>query len=64
MPPKVSILIPTYNYAHYIGEAIESALNQTYNDFELIIIDDQSSDNTDEVVARYLTDSRVRYYKN
>jgi glycosyltransferase involved in cell wall biosynthesis len=64
MSPKVSILIPTYNYAHYIGEAIESALNQTYNDFELIIIDDQSRDNTDEVVTRYLTDSRVRYYKN
>jgi glycosyltransferase involved in cell wall biosynthesis len=64
MSPKVSILIPTYNYAHYIGEAIESALNQTYTDFELIIIDDQSRDNTDEVVARYLTDPRVRYYKN
>lgn len=64
MNPKVSILIPTYNYAHYIGEAIESALNQTYTDFELIIVDDQSKDNTDEVVARYLADPRVRYYKN
>jgi glycosyltransferase involved in cell wall biosynthesis len=64
MDPKVSILIPTYNYAHYIGEAIESALQQTYTDFELIIVDDQSADNTDEVVARYLGDTRVRYYKN
>jgi glycosyltransferase involved in cell wall biosynthesis len=64
MTPKVSILIPTYNYAHFIGEAIESALAQTYTDFELIIIDDQSRDNTDEVVARYLGDSRVKYYKN
>ncbi|HTE24832.1 glycosyltransferase family 2 protein [Flavitalea sp.] len=64
MSPKVSILIPTYNYAHYIGEAIESALNQTYTDFELIIIDDQSKDNTDEVVAGYLTDPRIKYYKN
>src|SRR5688572_30003299 len=64
MNPKVSILIPTYNYAHYIGEAIESALNQTYTNFELIIIDDQSNDNTDEVVTRYLTDPRVKYYKN
>lgn len=64
MNPKVSILIPTYNYAHYIGEAIESALNQTYTDFELIIIDDQSKDNTDEVVARYLSDPRVSYHKN
>lgn len=56
--------MPTYNYAHFIGEAIESALNQTFTDFELIIIDDVSSDNTDEVVTRYLTDPRVRYYKN
>ena len=64
MKPKVSILIPTYNYAHYIGEAIESALNQTYTDFELIIIDDQSKDNTDEVVEKYLSDPRVKYYKN
>ncbi|RYE58648.1 MAG: glycosyltransferase family 2 protein [Sphingobacteriales bacterium] len=64
MTPKVSILIPTYNYAHYIGEAIESALNQTYTNFELIIVDDQSKDNTDEVVSRYLKDTRVKYYKN
>lgn len=64
MTPKVSILIPTYNYAHYIGEAIESALNQTYRDFELIIVDDQSTDNTDEVVAPYLKDPRVQYHKN
>ena len=64
MKPKVSILIPTYNYAHFIGEAIESALNQTYRDFELIIIDDQSKDNTDEVVENYLSDPRVKYIKN
>jgi len=64
MKPKVSILIPTYNYAHYIGEAIESALSQTYRDFELIIIDDQSKDNTDEIVEKYLSDPRVKYIKN
>jgi glycosyltransferase involved in cell wall biosynthesis len=64
MTPKVSILVPTYNYAHYIGEAIESALNQTYTNFELVIIDDQSKDNTDEIVAGYLGDPRVKYYKN
>jgi glycosyltransferase involved in cell wall biosynthesis len=62
--PMVSILMPTYNYGHHIGEAIESALNQTYADFELIIVDDVSSDNTDEVVTRYLADKRVSYYKN
>lgn len=64
MNPKVSILIPTYNYAHYISEAIESALDQTYTDFELIIVDDRSSDNTDQVMEKYLSDKRVKYYKN
>ena len=62
--PKVSILIPTYNYAHHIDEAIQSALNQTYTDFEIVIVDDHSTDNTDEVVEKYLGDKRIRYYKN
>ena len=62
--PTVSILMPTYNYGHHIAEAIESALGQTYGDFELIIVDDVSSDNTVEVVEKYLTDTRVSYYKN
>jgi glycosyltransferase involved in cell wall biosynthesis len=62
--PSVSVLIPTYNYAHFLPECIESVLAQTFTDFELIIVDDQSSDNTDEVVQPYLADPRVRYYKN
>jgi len=62
--PVVSVLMPTYNYAHYISEAIQSVLDQTYQDFELVIIDDRSSDNTDEVVKPFLADPRVRYYKN
>jgi glycosyltransferase involved in cell wall biosynthesis len=61
---KVSILIPTYNYSHYIDEAIQSALNQTYSNFEIIIVDDMSTDNTDEIVGKYLNDKRIRYYKN
>jgi GT2 family glycosyltransferase len=63
-PPRVSVMIPTYNYAHYLDDAIQSVLNQTYNDYELIIVDNASTDNTDAIVAKYLYDPRIRYYKN
>ena len=62
--PRVSILIPTFNYAHYLEDSIPSALNQTYTNFELIIVDNGSTDNTREVVAKYLSDPRVSYYRN
>ncbi len=58
--PFFSIVIPTYNRAHLIGKSIESVLNQTFSDFELIIVDDGSTDNTCEVVAGY-NDSRIKY---
>lgn len=57
---KVSIIMPTYNRGYIIGRAIESVLGQTYKDFELLIIDDGSTDNTQEVVKGY-SDSRIRY---
>jgi glycosyltransferase involved in cell wall biosynthesis len=62
--PTVSILIPTYNYARYLDEAIQSVLNQTFQNFELIIVDDQSKDNTDEIVQKYLSDPRILYISN
>jgi glycosyltransferase involved in cell wall biosynthesis len=62
--PKVSVLIPTYNYAHFLDETIQSVLDQTFSDYELIIVDNNSTDNTDEVIAKYLIDRRVRFYKN
>jgi glycosyltransferase involved in cell wall biosynthesis len=62
--PKVSVLIPTYNAAAYLNEAIQSVLDQTFSDFELIIVDNCSSDNTCQVVANYLTDPRITYKKN
>jgi len=58
----VSVVMPTYNHARFIGEAIESVLNQTYENFELIIIDNYSTDNTAEIVASY-KDNRIKYLK-
>jgi glycosyltransferase involved in cell wall biosynthesis len=60
--PKVSVLIPTYNYARYLPEAIESVLAQDFRDFELLISDDCSSDGSAEVIARYAAqDRRIRF---
>lgn len=56
----VSIIIPAYNYAKYIREAIDSALVQTYSPIEVVVVDDGSTDNTAEVVKSY-SDPRVRY---
>lgn len=63
-PPKVSVVIPTYNYGHFLDETIQSVLDQTFTDFELIIVDNRSTDNTVEVVKKYLADSRVSFYVN
>lgn len=60
----VSIIIPTYNRAHLIGATLESILAQTYINWECIIVDDGSTDNTNEVVNNYvIKDSRFRYHK-
>jgi glycosyltransferase involved in cell wall biosynthesis len=63
MAPKVSIVCPTFNGATrgYLREAIESALDQTFKGYELIIVDDGSTDHTKEVCEPYLEDSRVHY---
>ena len=59
--PAVSIIMPAYNVAPYIGEAIRSALAQTFTDFELIVVDDGSKDTTAEIVkAMAIEDERVR----
>jgi len=58
--PKVSVLMPAYNAEKYIGEAIESILNQTFRDFEFIIIDDCSTDKKWEIIQNYSKiDSRI-----
>jgi glycosyltransferase involved in cell wall biosynthesis len=61
--PLVSVIIPTYNRAHLIGETLDSVVIQTYENWECIIVDDGSSDNTDEVVGKYVKgDTRFKYY--
>lgn len=61
--PLVSVVTCTYNRAHLIGETIRSVLQQTLQDFEYIIVDDGSGDNTEEVV-RAFNDLRISYYKH
>lgn len=59
----VSIIIATFNRADLIGEAIESILEQSYSDWECIIVDDGSSDNTEEVVSKFIErDKRIQFY--
>jgi glycosyltransferase involved in cell wall biosynthesis len=61
--PQVSVIIPTYNRALFVGEAIQSVLGQTFSDFELIIVDDGSTDDTETVVAQF-NDLRIRYIRH
>lgn len=61
--PLVSVLMPAYNTAQFIGDAIQSILSQTFSDFELIIVNDGSTDRTEDVVLSY-QDNRIRYFKN
>jgi glycosyltransferase involved in cell wall biosynthesis len=58
--PKVSVIIPTYNRGYIVRQAIESVLEQTFKDFEILIIDDGSTDNTREVIQG-ISDMRVKY---
>ncbi len=61
---KVSIIIPTYNRGELIGETIESIIDQSYSDWELIIIDDGSSDETEKIIEGYIkNDKRINYYE-
>ena len=60
-----SVIIPSYNRAHIIDRAIQGVLNQTFQDFEIIIVDDGSIDNTQEIIKNFSNDLRVKYiYQN
>lgn len=59
----ISILVPSYNYGHFISECLDSVIRQSYSDWECIIVDNGSTDNTAEIVKSYTTkDPRFRYY--
>ena len=60
--PFFSIVIPTYNRAHLIGNTIQSLLAQTFTDFEIIVVDDGSTDDTEKLIGE-MDDVRIRYYK-
>ena len=60
MNPKVSVIIPNYNHARFLEARITSVLNQTYHDFEVIYLDDASTDNSNEVFSRFAGDNRIR----
>jgi len=60
---KVSVIMPTYNSAHFISKSIESVINQTYPNWELIIVDDGSTDNTRNIINEYIQlDKRIKYF--
>jgi glycosyltransferase involved in cell wall biosynthesis len=63
--PTISVVMPVHNDEQYVAEAIESILNQTFGDFELIIVDDGSTDNSPEVIDSYAAkDGRIRVIRN
>ena len=63
MNDLVSIVMPSYNTGQYIASSVESVLSQTYQNWELLIVDDCSTDNTDEIMASF-HDERIKYFKN
>ena len=60
---KISVLIPVYNAEAFLENSINSILNQTYRDFELLLLNDCSKDNSEKIIKTY-TDSRIKYFKN
>lgn len=65
MNPMISVVMPVYNAEKYVAEAIDSILNQTYGDFEFIIVDDCSTDNSYDIIRMYAeTDNRIKLFRN
>ncbi len=62
MTPEISIIIPTYNRADFVVQTVESVLKQSFSNYEIIVVNDGSTDNTDEVLAPYLSLPNFRYF--
>jgi len=62
--PSVSVVVPTYNRAEFVEGAIETALNKTYDDLEVVVVNDGSTDGTPERLAAYADDDRIRVLRN
>ncbi|QZY56307.1 glycosyltransferase family 2 protein [Crassaminicella profunda] len=61
---KVSIIMTSYNKPNYVGKAIEAILKQSFKDFELLLMDDNSNEDTQKVIEKYLKDKRIRYFRS
>ena len=59
MTPLISVIIPNYNHARYLEQRLDSVFNQTYPNFEVIILDDHSTDNSLEIINRYKDDPNL-----
>ena len=62
--PAVSVIVPNYNHARFLRKRIDSILNQTFQDFELILLDDCSTDESRSILSEYASDPRVRLELN
>ena len=62
--PTISVILPTYNRAKFIARAINSILNQTYTDYEIIVVDDGSVDNTKEILKPYMGKIEYIYHEH
>lgn len=61
--PTVSVIIPCYNYGRFLQDAVDSVLQQTFQDFEIIVVDDHSTDNTPDEAAKFTSNERIKYVR-
>ncbi len=62
LTPKVSVIVPNYNHSRFLVQRLDSIFNQTVQDFELILLDDCSSDNSEEILKQYANHAKVAHF--